>query len=371
MLLDLTGALRTLAIPAMILLSAVAVIVLATGTGWTVLTAPVTWLRFRFPEKLLCYAAPALFYVAATGLQRLRLKVPLQYLLVILLAGELAWTQAGYFVRLPYAATLEAGRVYDLPAGSRVLTLVSESLLPDFSARDLAGHSREQLKYRYRFAATFYGLESYLGYSPAQLGAHAEINRVFSRGDIDARRKSLVLRNAGVRYVISKIRFSSAARMPRQPLWLPVLSVPHENLQVHEIDGALPRAALFTPAVAARMRTADDLTGDYPFLPVTGLVRTGAGLSCRVATDTPVVLVITSFASPGMELEVDGRRRASGLAFGMFPALPLPPGQHRISFRYRPALLELNLVILFAGLAGCLWCARRWRDGSRDHAADC
>jgi uncharacterized membrane protein YfhO len=90
----------------------------------------------------------------------------------------------------------------------------------------------------------------------------------------------------------------------------------------------------------------------------------------EVATSAgfPGWLVLADTYFPGWEATVDGEPVEILPAYLLFRAVPLPAGEHRVVFTYRPGPLRLGFLLSSLGLAGTLAAAgwdRRRRAGER------
>lgn len=71
------------------------------------------------------------------------------------------------------------------------------------------------------------------------------------------------------------------------------------------------------------------------------------------------VLMTTIPNEAGWQVLVDGQRVAHRTAAGMFIAVPMVPGHHRVTFRYRPPFIWPGLLVSLISLASCYWLARK------------
>lgn len=112
----------------------------------------------------------------------------------------------------------------------------------------------------------------------------------------------------------------------------------------------LDRAPDRAPAPGARGRV---LSAEY------GVNR----VDLTVAADRPALLVLTDRHFPGWRAAVDGEEAPIRLANGQFRAVSVPPGRHRVSFRFAPASVRaggwLSAVSGFFFLFGVATTRRR------------
>jgi hypothetical protein len=80
-----------------------------------------------------------------------------------------------------------------------------------------------------------------------------------------------------------------------------------------------------------------------------------------VENRTPGYLVLADAWYPGWRAQIDGRRGELYRADGMFRAVHLPAGSHRVAFTYRPLSVYLGAGVSVAALVGLLVLARRPR----------
>ena len=105
---------------------------------------------------------------------------------------------------------------------------------------------------------------------------------------------------------------------------------------------ALPPAGAARPALLAR------LAEDRPERVVAELTSDSAGL-----------LVLADLFYPGWTAEVDGHPAEMLRADGVFRAVALPSGSHRVVFRYRPLSVWIGAALSAAALVAVLSIARR------------
>jgi hypothetical protein len=142
------------------------------------------------------------------------------------------------------------------------------------------------------------------------------------------------------------------------------------GLVIWENRSALPRAWLRGRAEVASVDEAldrvcrpdfdpqQDLLLAEPLPPAdpgaSGTVRTrwdGPNrLLLDVQTSGPAYLVVAITADPGWRAALDGRSTAVVTADGLYQAIWVPAGQHRVEFRYRPPYLEWGIAGVAAGV---------------------
>lgn len=164
----------------------------------------------------------------------------------------------------------------------------------------------------------------------------------------------------GVRYVVVGPHQAS----PRPGL---VLDYDGPEASVWRNDAALPRAFVAYSARCVgdqdglalirqgRVRFRDEvLLADCEHPPITGRSGTGSAtieryaataVTIAVATDVPGYLVLTDTWFPGWRARLDGRDVPILRADHAFRAVPLPAGEHRVEFVYRPTSLWIGLVV--------------------------
>lgn len=155
------------------------------------------------------------------------------------------------------------------------------------------------------------------------------------------------------------------------------------TVRVYENERALPRAFAVGCAVSVEagdgaleaLLAIEDLGGtavvegpvDVPCTPgVAGNVvvrRTSAsGLRIEVAADSPGWLVITESMYPGQVVTLDGEQVTPVRTDYLFQGIALEPGEHVVTFRYRPTplflLMGLSLLVTSGSLA---WVVVGWR----------
>jgi hypothetical protein len=133
-------------------------------------------------------------------------------------------------------------------------------------------------------------------------------------------------RAAGVRYVLTPVN-----------LQLPVgrnaftLVFRSPTTWIYRLNGTSAYFSSTNPSCSVRLKSVDS-----------------AGVSCR----TPTTLVRRETYMPGWSASVDGRTRVVQQHDGVFQAVTVGPGTHRVTFAFTPPHMDWA-VVGFA--AGCLW----------------
>jgi uncharacterized membrane protein YfhO len=77
----------------------------------------------------------------------------------------------------------------------------------------------------------------------------------------------------------------------------------------------------------------------------------------EITTNAPGVLVVTDLHYPGWIAEEDGKKLDILRADGLFRAVALSAGSHRVTFRYRPLSVLVGAAISGAALLTVLFLA--------------
>jgi hypothetical protein len=213
------------------------------------------------------------------------------------------------------------------------------------------GRAEPQQELLLNMAATRYGLDDVSGYDPVHLKSfsaylrrsneYVPLDRHFEWVRVPETPK---LDRLGVRYYI--------AQPGKQPAGLPVVFRSEHAVIVEDPD-ALPLARLNLATGGIRRAKI--------------IVRQPD----RVVIDTPAAssgrLVLADPAYPGWNVTVDGHSARSLVFRGIFRAVDLPAGAHRVVWTFAPPRLRIGAIIsvvtLFAllGVAALPWTRRRWR----------
>ena len=78
----------------------------------------------------------------------------------------------------------------------------------------------------------------------------------------------------------------------------------------------------------------------------------GQSLTARVGLATPGYLVVSDAYYPGWQAYVDGRQAPLLRADGLFRAVALPAGEHKVEMRYKPPALGLGLLLAAVSAVG-------------------
>jgi hypothetical protein len=224
------------------------------------------------------------------------------------------------------------------------------SLTNDFTRRKQLrfGRSADHRDLLLDMAATRYGLEDVAGYDALQLRVYRDaIAASNGRKPSDRhflwieRAPTRLLRRLGVRYYV--------AAPGQVPPGMPVVLRTPQATVVRD-DRALPLARVNRPGRTDPARI---------------VVREPD----RVVIDTPPGpagrLVLADAPYPGWSVTVDGHSSPAREQDGLFRAVDLPAGRHRVEWRFAPRSLKLGLLVTLATLVGAFAYAVRSRRGAR------
>jgi hypothetical protein len=231
------------------------------------------------------------------------------------------------------------------------------TLANDFTLRKQLrfGRSPEYRNLLLDMAGTRYGLEDVAGYDPVQLLAYRDAinasndnpqpDRHFLWVEVAPKR---LLRELGVRYYVAQE--GQVLRKLKVVLRTPTATVLRD-------DNALPIARINRPGVTA----ADPGRTDAARI----VVRDPD----RVVVESPPgpagLLVLADPPYPGWSVTVDGKPATERIQHGLFRAVDLPAGRHRVEWRFEPASVKHGLIISLATLVAALAYAVRARRRER------
>ena len=213
------------------------------------------------------------------------------------------------------------------------------------------GRSEPYQELLLNMAATRYGLDDVSGYDPVHLDTfsayirrsndYVQLDRHFEWVRVPETAK---LRRLGVRYYI--------AQPGEQPPGLPVV-FRSQHAVIVEDTNALPLARLNLDSGGLRQAK---ITVRKPDRVVIQSPDAAAGR-----------LVLADPAYPGWQVTVDGHAAKAVTQRGIFRAVDLPAGAHRVVWTFRPprliagAFISLAALLALAGVAATPWARRRFR----------
>ncbi len=307
------------------------------------------------------YLLPAAAMLAALVLLRSR-RAPLAVLACALVPGVLALDLARHDYRQrnphqPAANWQPADETFPGPPATARFLLARRAaegpsrfatLANDFTLRKQLrfGRSPDHRNLLLDMAGTRYGLEDAAGYDPVQLlryrdaivaaNENPQSDRHFLWVEVGQRR---FLRLLGVRYYVAQ-----AGEVPHR--LEVVLRTP--TATVVRDDRALPIARVNRPGRtdAARIVVRE---------PDRVVVETPSGPAGR--------LVLADPPYPGWRVTIDGKRAPVRVQNGIFRAVDLPAGRHRVEWTFAPRSVRRGLLVslatLVAALAYGVWARRR------------
>ena len=292
------------------------------------------------------YVGPALAMLAVLALLRSR-RTSAAVLACALVPGVLAIDLArhGYTQRNPHQPAARwhpAAETFPGPPATARFLLARRAadgptrfatLANDFTLRKQLrfGRSPEHRDLLLGMAGTRYGLEDVAGYDPLQLlryrdaitesNGNPQSDRHFLWVEVAPKR---LLRLLGVRYYVAQE--GQVLRKLTVVMRTPTATVLRD-------DKALPIARVNRPGRtdAARIVVRE---------PDRVVVETPAGPAGR--------LVLADPPYPGWQVTVDGKRAPTRVQNGLFRAVDLPAGSHRVEWRFSPHSVRLGLVISIA-----------------------
>jgi hypothetical protein len=220
------------------------------------------------------------------------------------------------------------------------------SLTDDFTRRKQLrfGRSAAHRDLLLGMAATRYGLEDVSGYDPLQLRVYRDaIAASNGREPTDRhflwveRAPTRLLRRLGVRYYVA----APGEVPPGMPV---VLRTPQATIVRDDRALSLARVNRRGRIDPARIVVRE---------PDRVVVETPPGPAGR--------LVLADAPYPGWSVTIDGRTSPSRVQDGLFRAVDLPAGAHRVEWRFAPRSVKLGLLVTLATLVGVLGYAIRAR----------
>ena len=193
-------------------------------------------------------------------------------------------------------------------------------------------------------AGTRYGLEDVAGYDPVQLLAYRDAINA-SNGNPQPDRHFLwvevapkrLLRELGVRYYVAQE--GQVLRKLDVVLRTPTATVLRD-------DKALPIARINRPGATPGDPGRTDAARIVVREPDRVVVESPAGPAGR--------LVLADPPYPGWSVTVDGKPAKERVQHGLFRAVDLPAGRHRVEWRFQPASVKHGLIISLATLVAAL-----------------
>ncbi len=120
--------------------------------------------------------------------------------------------------------------------------------------------------------------------------------------------------------------------------------------QVNEPAGQT--AAITSPGPAA-----------YPIAQAGFTVNSPQSFSLQVTTPVPALLILSEVAYPGWQASINGQPAPLLRADYILRAVPVPPGEHTISFNFRPTSFTAGAAISGLTLLAAAIVLVRWRNG--------
>jgi hypothetical protein len=313
---------------------------------------------------------------------------------VLLLAGRLRW-RIGATAFVVLACALVTADLFKAGMGAT----------PAIATADAKQPSTPGIEYlRSRGLDRFVGLERPLGPSPLvpdmsmrwdlydarsyDLPVERRYDRLWRRavhgggpGDTPTTSARLTARSVPALRLFSVTEVAQDPDDP--PIRKPALALAYDraDLRVYSLPGALPRAGVVNsqrvaPSEAEQMDAVLDPSFDgrrtvvtptpLPGLPkTTGGASPGAG-SARITTyepervvveataSRPSELVLTDLSFPGWKVTVDGKDADIHRVDYLMRGTSLPPGRHRVEFRYEPLSFRLGALVSLIALLGLI-----------------
>lgn len=265
---------------------------------------------FRYPSRVLPFAMLALVALAAAGWDRVRRRsVVVDAVLLIAIAADLLFAARPLLVTAPVNRPLLA---YPPAIGRNAKFAQIYGDNPLRAGSRVAWMSGYLNLHQLRFTAS----------TPAPLSPSAYTN-LYTRAltNLD------LLREIGVMWMIVP------GALP--PPFVEVARV--ENVFAYRLPGALPMAYV--------------RTRDGAIVPPRTLALDASHSRVAVATRSGGLLVLTQNDARGWRVNVDGKPADKKIVRGAFRAVEVPPGQHQITWIFRPpSLIAGAIVTAFAML---------------------
>ncbi len=313
---------------------------------------------------------------------------------VLLLAGRLRW-RIGATAFVVLACALVTADLFKAGMGATPAIATSDAKQPSTPGIEYL-HSRGLNR--------FVGLERALGPSPLvpdmsmrwdlydarsyDLPVERRYDRLWRRavhgggpGDTPTTSARLTARSVPALRLFSVTEVAQDPDDP--PIRKPALALAYDrpDLRVYSLPGALPRAGVVSsqrvaPSEAEQMDAVLDPSFDgrrtvvtptpLPGLPkATGGASLGAG-TARITTyepervvveataSRPSELVLTDLSFPGWKVTLDGKDADIHRVDYLMRGTSLPPGRHRVEFRYEPLSFRLGALVSLIALLGLI-----------------
>ncbi|MCA9117457.1 MAG: YfhO family protein, partial [Planctomycetaceae bacterium] len=152
------------------------------------------------------------------------------------------------------------------------------------------------------------------------------------------RKQTAWLRRAGVTHLLSLERLDETTRPVQlvkegiDPVFNPALGRYRQPVYLYRLDGG--RERISAVGAGATGTSLVHLLEDSP-----------ERIVANVTADTAQKIVLTELNYPGWQVEIDGKPATMELADGMFQAVEVPAGEHRVVFYYRPISVRVGIWI--------------------------
>ncbi|HYC58579.1 MAG TPA: YfhO family protein [Thermoanaerobaculia bacterium] len=278
---------------------------LSTGPEWLT-RLPVT--LFRYPARLVPFAAFAIAALAVIGWQHLRAdKRWLDLLVMLVITADLVYRAQPLLISAPFRTNVVP---YDVSIGNSAKLLRFGEVDPHGRAAWISGYLN---LYDRRFDA----------FTAAPL---ASARYVGEYRDLVKFPSFSKFANAGVAFVVT--------RKELPPPWYPIASA--GGVYVFRNPDAFPMAAHFAPGSSSIRRAHWQLDTS----------------SARVIVNAPEngIVVLRQQPAPGWRVTVDGNRATPLTVDRIFRGVSVEKGRHEIVWKYRPPSLFIGAAITIATL---------------------